>query len=131
MWLNSPDLREVFPSTTMPDVVDSCRGRGRRKLTKVCGYLRCSTETQDDSLETQEQIIRDWCVREGHELVEYYRDFGISAGVPVEKRPGGYELFAAVAEKKRAFEGIVVVRVDRLFGEPDDEIAVLVFLDEH
>ena len=98
---------------------------------RLAAYLRCSTETQDDSLETQEQIIRDWCPREGHELVETFSDFGISASVPVEKRPGGYELFAAVAEKKRAFEGIVVVRVDRLFRDPMDELSGLVFLDAH
>lgn len=56
---------------------------------KVAGYIRVSTVEQAVShlsLDAQEQLIRDWCKQNGHELVKIYADEGISAAKTLDKR---------------------------------------------
>jgi len=97
----------------------------------LVAYLRCSTDRQEDSLDTQENVIRMECEKRGHRLVAIYRDEGISASVPIERRPAGAELFSLVREKHRGFDGIIVVRGDRLFRDPEDELGGLGYLAQH
>jgi DNA invertase Pin-like site-specific DNA recombinase len=83
-------------------------------VSNVVGYVRVSSATQAEEglgLEVQEQAIRDWCDREGHELLAVHRDEGISGTKEVLDRPG---LGAALAAVEDVAEALVVYRLDRL-----------------
>lgn len=81
----------------------------------VCvGYLRVSTSAQAEDglgLDIQEQAIRVWCDQQHHELLEVYRDEGISGAKEQADRPG---LAAALAAVEDNAEALVVYRLDRL-----------------
>lgn len=84
--------------------------------TKTVGYVRVSTEeqaTEGVSLEAQEARIQAYCVANDLELVRVYKDEGVSAGTPLEKRPQG----AAMLDALRGGEArhVVAVKLDRLF----------------
>lgn len=50
------------------------------ELAPICvGIVRCSTDMQEHSIEDQEAEIRTWAADNRHELVEVFRDEGISA----------------------------------------------------
>jgi DNA invertase Pin-like site-specific DNA recombinase len=88
----------------------------------VCGRLHRSDEddlrTADgegvdrQNPETQLYILRDFCKLYEHEMVEAFVDEGRSGKDPY--RPEFQRLMAeAVKEKKRRFDGIVCLRLDR------------------
>lgn len=81
----------------------------------ICvGYLRVSTAAQAEDglgLDIQEQAIREWCSREGHRLLDMFRDEGISGAKEQADRPG---LAAALAMVEDNAEALVVYRLDRL-----------------
>lgn len=80
----------------------------------VIGYCRVSTEDQAESghsLGQQRELLQAYCALHGHRLIDTIVDEGISAGVPLHKRPGGARLIAQV----RAGHGVLVTRLDRLF----------------
>lgn len=76
-------------------------------------YLRLSTEDPKGSLAAQESGARDWCERNGHSVVAVHRDEGVS-GSEWKARPGIVALRAAVSEKPRPFDVVVVRDLDRL-----------------
>lgn len=95
----------------------------------VIGYCRCSTDTQDDSIDTQEQLIRRECDSRGYRLVDVYRDPAISAGTtPLGNRPEGKRLLADVQSKLRRFDAVMVLRMDRLFRDRLDELPVIAYI---
>ncbi len=101
------------------------------KPLRLVSYVRCSTDKQDDSLQTQDTLIAEECERKGYLFVRSYRDEAVSASVPIEKRPGGRELFQDVKKKNRGFDAIIVIRLDRLFRDPEDELGGLGYLTKH
>jgi DNA invertase Pin-like site-specific DNA recombinase len=82
---------------------------------KAVGYTRVSTNEQAEngvSLKAQEQRIREYCKAQGWQLIEIVRDDGCSA--KDLKRPGLRRILEEFSQKRRRFQGIVVVKLDRL-----------------
>jgi len=82
---------------------------------KAVGYVRVSTQEQARSgisIPDQEQRIRDYCTARKLELVEIYRDSGVSAGVKLSNRPTGHNLLACL---QNGVCNVVAVKLDRLF----------------
>lgn len=82
----------------------------------VLAYCRVSTDDQAEnghSLGQQRERIAAYCALHGHRLVDTIVDEGVSASIPLHKRPGGAQLIAAARAGQAT--GIVVVRLDRLF----------------
>jgi site-specific DNA recombinase len=87
----------------------------------LIGYVRVSTEEQARegvSLGQQLTRLQAYCDLHGHTLVGSYSDEGVSASVPVAKRPGGRLMLDAL--KGNDVQGVVVVRLDRLFRDALD-----------
>lgn len=83
---------------------------------KAVAYVRVSSEEQANegvSLDAQEARLRAYCAAGGLELVGVYRDEGISAGTPLEKREQGALLLQALAKDEASH--VVAVKLDRLF----------------
>jgi site-specific DNA recombinase len=89
-------------------------GQGRRNAVgNVVGYIRISKEEAGStSLATQEVAIRDWCQRQGHQLVALFKDEGVSGGVHPLERPGASE--AIRKARSRTVEALVVTKLDRV-----------------
>lgn len=87
----------------------------------LIGYVRVSTEEQARegvSLGQQVERLKAYCALHGHTLGDVYSDEGVSASVPVAKRPGGRQMLEAL--KGADVQGVVVVRLDRLFRDALD-----------
>ena len=83
---------------------------------RLIAYIRVSTDDQaanGHSLGQQIERITAWAAALGHTLVATVTDDGVSASIPLAKRPGG----ARVLETLRAgqADGVAVIRLDRLF----------------
>lgn len=90
----------------------------------LVGYIRVSTDEQSKegvSLRQQQERLITYCVLHGHKLVAVYADEGVSASVPVARRAGGKALMAAL--KQPDVDGVVVLRLDRLFRDALDGLA--------
>jgi DNA invertase Pin-like site-specific DNA recombinase len=82
---------------------------------RLVAYLRGSTDRQAEEgpgLEIQERAIREWAKANGHRIVEWTRDEGVSGSNGVENRVGLHDALAAV--KDGPAHGLVVYRLDRL-----------------
>lgn len=84
---------------------------------RLIAYCRRSTDKQEDSLDTQEQLCRAWATSHGHTVIRVDAEPPLSGSVPIDKRPVASRLFAEVREKKRPFDGILVLRMDRMFRD--------------
>jgi putative DNA-invertase from lambdoid prophage Rac len=82
---------------------------------KVAIYMRVSTA--DQHCEVQAQELREYCARRGWEIVEEYKDEGVSAKKTGSKsKPKLMELDRAMADAKlHRFDVILVWKLDR-FG---------------
>lgn len=88
---------------------------------QVVGYCRVSTQEQavgGSSMDSQEAQIRAYCLLNNLDLIEIYKDPGISGTKPLETRPGGKEM------SKRLFvgdvKGVVFCKLDRGFRNSID-----------
>lgn len=82
-------------------------------MSRVCGYIRVSTERQVDEgygLDVQERTLRTWARREGHRLTRVVREEGVSG--TLDDRPGLAEVLGTLRDKEAV--GVVVPRLDRL-----------------
>jgi site-specific DNA recombinase len=78
---------------------------------KLVGYIRVSSESQEDntSLAEQERRIKAYCEAFGHKLVRVYEEVG--SGKDTENRP----IFQEALEMVRTeVEGIVALKLDRI-----------------
>ena len=70
------------------------------------GYLRKSTDDQAQSIGLQQASIERGARQHGYEVIEWFRDEGVSGTIPMDERPGGRKLFEhlrAHAEVKAVF----------------------------
>jgi len=88
---------------------------------KAAIYLRVSTDVQDE--ENQLKDCRDLCESEGWEIVEIFRDHGISAYKDID-RPD-FNRMIKDARKKR-FDHIVVFSLDRFSRQPPADVLELI-----
>lgn len=82
---------------------------------RLVAYLRVSTERQADEglgLDVQEQSIRRWAEANGHEVVLWTRDEGVSGTKSEAERLGLSEALRTVQDGD--VDGVVVARLDRL-----------------
>lgn len=84
-------------------------------MSRVVAYLRVSTDRQAEhglGLEVQEAAIRKWAKAEGHRIVSWHRDEGVSGSNGLETRIALPDALAALQD--RTAVGLVVYRLDRL-----------------
>lgn len=81
------------------------------------GYVRCSTDMQDDSIEQQKKAIGEWARQNGYTVIEWFEDEGKS-GTSFDKRPGFMRMVRR-AESSPNFEHILVYDESR-WGRPGD-----------
>jgi DNA invertase Pin-like site-specific DNA recombinase len=84
-------------------------------------YLRVSTD--DQTTENQERELRATAERAGHEIVQVYRDEGISGSKGRDRRPGFDAMHKDAARRK--FDIVMAWSVDRLSRSMPDLINFL------
>lgn len=87
--------------------------------TKVYGYVRISTDRQDESKEVQEKRIREYCEFKHLQLEEVFVDEGVSGSIPIDKRPEGSKLCLLLTKHVK---GVICVKPDRLFRSTTDAL---------
>lgn len=98
---------------------------------RVVGYSRVSSVEQameGVSLAAQRVAVRAYAEAHGLMMLEIIEDAGISAAIPLAERPGGARLAALVRDG--SVGGVVAVKLDRLFRDALDALAVTRAWDE-
>jgi DNA invertase Pin-like site-specific DNA recombinase len=88
-------------------------------MPEVYGYVRVSTEDQareGHSISTQEQMIRDYCLRSNLGSPVIVADAGVSAGKRMAQRTNGGELW----QRMRPGDHLVVTSLDRVWRQLAD-----------
>lgn len=80
-------------------------------------YARVSSEEQvmGYSIQAQFRACREWAEEHGYTITKEYLDEGHSAFRKLEKREALRELLADTVSKQRAFQLVIVHKLDRLF----------------
>jgi len=81
-------------------------------MKKAIGYLRVSTDEQENGPDAQRADLVRWCESNGAELVAVFEDKGISGAAEIDKRPGLLAALDAIREHKADF--LLVAKRDRL-----------------
>src|SRR3990167_1697603 len=87
-------------------------GMAEKQSMNVAAYLRCSSERQEDSPETQLGILMEYASRENLTIVAVYSDEALSGGKAIKGRTGFKQLLAD--RKAKGFDKVLCVRLDRL-----------------
>jgi len=87
------------------------------KQIPAVGYVRCSTEQQDDSPEQQQKAILSFAETKGYDVQEWFTDFGKS-GTTFDQRPAFQQLRQAV-EGNPPFQAVICYDESR-WGRPID-----------
>jgi site-specific DNA recombinase len=74
-------------------------------LKLAVGYMRCSTEMQEDSPEQQKQEIERFAAQHGYQVLDWYVDFGKS-GTTFEERPA-FQNLRRMVERKPMFRYVI------------------------
>ena len=91
------------------------------ELRVAAGYLRRSTDRQEQSLDDQRQAIEIYAEREGFSVVKWFVDDAIS-GTSTEARKAFQAMIAAAQEPNCPFRHVLVYDVKR-FGRVDTDEA--------
>lgn len=92
---------------------------------RVVLYARVSTEEQSNdgiSIDAQDAAMRRYCEHRGLTVVEIVRELGVSASMPLAKRPGGARVLSLIAAREAG--GVVAIKLDRLFRDAHDCLGV-------
>ena len=98
----------------------------------LLGYARVSTTEQASedrsSLENQEKIIRGYAMAKGFTQFEtsVYTDPGVSASIPLRKRPSGSRLL----DDAKAGDVIIASKLDRMFRSASDALNMIEIFKE-
>lgn len=81
---------------------------------KVVAYCRVSTDNQKEegTINLQVNNIREYCKHKGYDLVDVFKDEGVSGGL--EDRPALASLFNYIEGKGNDINSIIVWKLDRL-----------------
>ena len=79
---------------------------------RLLGYVRTSDDDRDGG--GQEFAIYQWAGRNGHQVLEVFRDIGVSGVTPPDARPG----WGALMERLGDADGIIVESLDRISRDP-------------
>jgi len=79
---------------------------------RLLGYVRTSDDDRDGG--GQEFIIYKWANERGHQVLEVFRDIGISGVTPLDARPGWGALMSRLSE----VDGVIVESLDRISRDP-------------
>ena len=90
---------------------------------KVALYMRCSTDMQEMSIPDQRKLLKKYCLEKGYEVVEEFRDEGIS-GTTFEKRPGAMRLFQKVQTGHHDFSRLVILNESRFGRVPNTKESI-------
>lgn len=93
----------------------------QEELKVAAGYIRRSTDRQEQSLDDQRQAIEIYAEREGFSIVKWFVDDAIS-GTSTEARKAFQALIAAAQEPNCPFKHVLVYDVKR-FGRVDTDEA--------
>lgn len=89
---------------------------------KAIIYIRVSTgrqATEGESLEVQEERLRAYCIAQRFDVHEVISDEGVTAKIPLAKRPGGKRLLAQLGP---VIKHVVVLKFDRMFRNTLDAL---------
>ena len=77
-------------------------------------YVRVSSEAQQErqTIENQIDFARKYCDLQGIEILEFYRDDGITGTIPLQDRPAGSQLLKDAKAGK--FSLLLIFKLDRL-----------------
>lgn len=108
---------------------DEPTGRGRhrrrdadhRRQTVAVGYLRRSTDRQDQSIPDQQHAIEVYCAEMGLRLSRFYTDDAISGTSSVNRK--GFQDMMASAQSEQCDFGVIVVYDVKRFGRVDNDEA--------
>jgi len=86
-----------------------------KELIKLVGYCRVSTSNQKEegTIEIQEKSLKQYANKNNYELIEIFKDEGISGSNELENRPGLAGLFNYIEDDKD-IEGVLIFKLDRL-----------------
>lgn len=93
---------------------------------KVVAYLRVSTERQARDgygISAQRTDIRRWAKSEGHRVVGWYPDEGVSGANGIDAREGLFDAIAAI--KSGTADAIVFTSLDRLARRMTEQEGIL------
>jgi len=79
---------------------------------RLLGYVRTSSNERDGG--GQEFAIYQWASRNGHQVIEVFRDIGVSGVTPLDARPGWVRLMERLSE----VDGVIVESLDRISRDP-------------
>jgi putative DNA-invertase from lambdoid prophage Rac len=79
---------------------------------RLLGYVRTSSGERDGG--GQEFVIYQWAGRNGHQVLEVFRDIGVSGVTPLDTRPG----WGALMERLNEVDGVIVESLDRISRDP-------------
>jgi len=86
---------------------------------RLVGYVRTSSNERDGG--GQEFIIYKWANERGHQVLEVFKDIGVSGVTPLDDRPGWGALMSRLSE----VDGIIVESLDRISRDPGQLLDVL------
>ena len=96
------------------------------KLMKCIAYVRVSSKEQDETV--QIAAIREYCTRNGYELVKLFIEKGVSGARPFLQREAARQLLNYIEENN--VDAIIVFSLDRLGRNMLDSINTLKMLEE-
>jgi len=86
---------------------------------RLVGYVRTSSDERDGG--GQEFAIYKWANERGHQVLEVFRDIGVSGVTPLDARPGWGALMSRLSE----VDGVIVESLDRISRDPGQLLDVL------
>lgn len=89
---------------------------------KLATYSRVSTDQQKVGMEVYRQSVKNFSIRNEHEVVLTFEDEDVSGGIALKDRPSGSKLYEAAMARK--IEGILADNVSRMFRDMEDGICM-------